>query len=998
MKPFRMNGCIMNHEPSANFEDNRKLFHGFEIGSVAFKWARGKASGQHQVESFRHEGDPKSIARRILYGGNRYNRDNVVVTGQAARSLLDFPYRAEAECLERALAACGLQPDLLLSLGGENFLLYTMKKGMVRNIVSTSKCAAGTGEFMVQQFQRMGLSLAEGISESRQGRLVRLSTRCSVYCKSDATHKLNKKECHPRDIARTLVYDLADRVVKMIDLTPWPRRTIVLSGGMVRNLPFVERVRERLEESDIIVIEESPCLEAYGAMLFAADNGSAKPSRRPPAKKQAVPKIAILPPLAKAGILVDYRVQPSAGREITADGRYFLGLDAGSTTTKAVLFNVDDGSVAASCYLRTHGNPVMATRQCLKALIKQTGKQRPRIVQAATTGSGRKITSVFLQNCLHFNEIMAHARAAVQEVPDVDTVFEIGGQDAKYISFQNGIPMDYAMNEGCSAGTGSFLEEAAGVDMGIDVKQISDMALNSHSPLAFGERCAAFINTDLRNALQQGAGREDVIGGLVYSIAKNYLSRIVGVRQIGEQLLFQGGVALNRSVAVALAILADRTIVVPRHPELMGCIGACLLARDRILEGNVEEISCDLHQLVAGSLKEKSAFRCTACENSCHIVNFEVHGETFPFGGSCSKYERIRRKQPPAHMGQNRIALRNALMFETFGPEEVVDPRGTVGIPLALSTYAFFPFYARLINRLGFNVVLSEPSIEGNAKTKGPICYPGELAHGAVDDLLQKKVDYIFMPHVIEGPGSVGNMHSYICSTTAIMPHILREAFVRVGQRLLSPQIAFTRELYPASVKQIEQMGRVLKISSDICTRAAGEAYDWFRQYQQRIWKETSAALAQYGKRPVVVLAGRPYIVCSAEANLALPGMVIQRGYHVVGSDMLPPLRSTANPRDVWYHTQQIMNAVAYARRHPNIYLVLVSCFSCIPDASMYHVIREALSGRVFCYLEIDSHTAHSGFETRVEAFLDIAEAAERKTANKNRSDPESISPKAIPG
>ena len=683
--------------------------------------------------------------------------------------------------------------------------------------------------------------------------------------------------------------------------------------------------------------------------------------------------------MSSAAPLVDYRVKPRVDQALESNGHYIMGLDAGSTTTKAVLFNMDDASVGASCYLRTHGNPVAATKQCLRNLIDQIDGRPVRIVQAATTGSGRKITSVYLNNCLNFNEIMAHARAAAHEVPDVDTLFEIGGQDAKYISFQKGIPMDYAMNEGCSAGTGSFLEEAASVDMGIEVERISALAQESHSPLAFGERCAAFINTDLRNALQQGAGRKNVVAGLVYSIARNYLSRIVGVRQIGERLLFQGGVALNRSVAQALAALADRRIVVPQHPELMGCVGACLLARDRILEKNAPKKVYDLDHLVSGEMRENGTFRCSACENECQIVHFEVHGKRLPFGGRCTKYERIRQKRDQALTGKNLMADGHRLMFETYGAVEVANPRGTVGIPLALSTFAFFPFYAKLLNTLGYKTVLSEPSPEGNAKTKGPICYPCELAHGAVHDLLQKKVDHIFMPHVIEGSGPSDSRHSYICSSTAIMPHIVREAFEDSGSKLLSPQIGFSQDLYRASIKQIVAMGRSLKISAKTCSQAARTAYDHFMQYQRNAWDQSAKALKQYRRQPTVIVTGRPYIICSTEANLALPSMITHRGYHVIGSNALPPCGPVASPRDVWFHTQQMMNAVRYARSNPNIYLVLVSCFSCIPDASMYHAIREALSGRVFCYLEIDSHTAHAGFETRVEAFLDIVEETVRR-------------------
>ena len=212
---------------------------------------------------------------------------------------------------------------------------------------------------------------------------------------------------------------------------------------------------------------------------------------------------------------------------------FVLGVDAGSTTTKAILLDRASGRIAARCYLRTHGNPVQATFECIADLERQIGGIPHRVVQAAVTGSGREIVSVYLDNCAVFNEILAHARAARALVPDVDTLFEIGGQDAKFVALQAGIPVDYSMNDGCSAGTGSFLEEAASSDMQVPVEQLGPLALGSTAPIAFGERCAAFIYSEVRSALQQGVPHADVLAGLVYAIVENYLSRVVGARQIG---------------------------------------------------------------------------------------------------------------------------------------------------------------------------------------------------------------------------------------------------------------------------------------------------------------------------------------------------------------------------------------------------------------------------------------------------------------------------------
>ena len=265
----------------------------------------------------------------------------------------------------------------------------------------------------------------------------------------------------------------------------------------------------------------------------------------------------------------------------------YLGIDAGSVTTKLAVLDKNDGLVN-HLYLLTQGKPIDTVQQGLKQIKQQLPKDID-ICGVATTGSARYLAGVIVGADLVKNEITSHAVAALQYNPQVQTIIEIGGQDSKFISFQGGIPIDYAMNEGCSAGTGSFLEESASVDMKIPVEKISSIAETSKNPIAFGERCAAFINSDLRNALQQGAKKEDVVAGLVYSIADNYISRIVGPRFLGETILFLGGVALNKAVGLALGARSKRKVVVPAHPELMGAIGSALMTLDLLREGSIQE-------------------------------------------------------------------------------------------------------------------------------------------------------------------------------------------------------------------------------------------------------------------------------------------------------------------------------------------------------------------------------------------------------------------------
>ncbi|MBW1710378.1 MAG: hypothetical protein JRG97_07965 [Deltaproteobacteria bacterium] len=961
-------------------KDSALNFDGLEIGAISVKYVRRIKDGETIAEAAQHGGNPREAVRKILDRYDAQSNSPIVVTGQAARLLLDLPYRTETECLEKALSFHGLKPDVLLSLGGETFSVYPMKDGMIKNIISTAKCAAGTGEFIVQQFQRMGLTLEEGIEASKNGQIIRLATRCSVHCKSDATHKLNKGECQPGDIARSLLYDLAKKVSEMVDMAGWPTRLIVISGGVARNSLFIENFKQFHQESKVMVLPESPYLEAFGASLYAAElpNTVTFPPRSQWIKVSDA-EFETLKPLKEAEPLLDYRVQHDVPQEIIEGAPYILGVDAGSTTTKAVLFNADDGSVGASCYLKTLGNPVLAVKKCLGELLKQAGQKSIKIIQIGTTGSAREMVSVYLDNCLAFNEILAHARAAAEDVPDVDTVFEIGGQDAKFISFLKGIPIDYAMNEGCSAGTGSFLEESASVDMGVAMEDISGLAERSLHPIAFGERCAAFINTDLRNALQQAASREDVIAGLVYSIAENYNSRIVGPRHVGENVLFLGGVALNKAVALAMAARTRRKIVVPPHPELMGAAGTALMARDLLREDSVAKENYDLEELIQGEMEVKETFRCKTCENNCQIQRIVIRGKVYPFGGLCSKYETMRHKGDQLKEGRDLVAFRNKIMFEEFGPQPVDNPRGRIGLPMALTTFELFPFYTKLINELGYDVVLSSPSKAGNAKATSAICYPCEVVHGAVYDLLEKEVDFILLPHTIELEVPEGGLHSYTCSSTTVIPDVIRAAFEKKAEKILSPHIALSEDLLSTTRQEIVRMGLKLGLNEDAAARAVEKALNHHRQFKETYLKRAKKELEDLKREPRVILAGRPYSTCSSEVNLALPRKITSKGYHVVPVDMLPPVNDASLKRNVWYFSQQISNAVAHVKNSPNSYLCLLSCFSCGPDASVYHLFRHELTGRTFCYLEIDSHTAHAGFETRVGAFLDIIEERRRK-------------------
>ena len=970
----------MNRAASGSDVWSGSVFEGWNIGAVSVKRVRLRENGAIEADVRRHGGDPAGTIRTMLDRGGRCP-DGAMVTGAQAVSFLALPYLPESICIEAALDHLGLRPDLVLSLGGEAFIVYCLADGTVRRVTSSNRCAAGSGEFLVQQFARMGMDIASGLAAARRGRRVALAARCSVHSKSDATHKLNKGECTPADIACSLIAGLAARVAALIVDTGWPHRRVLLAGGLAQSDQLVEELKALLPGAQFEVVPESVCLEAAGAAVAARKEGRRRPKPSDFSVKPAgCGRFPVRPPLGNFSDRV-VRIPDPGLVAPHPEMSLILGVDAGSTTTKAILLDPACGQIAAKCYLRTHGNPVQATFECIAELQRQLGGVAPRVVQAAVTGSGREIVSLYLDNCAVFNEILAHARAAREWVPEVDALFEIGGQDAKFVSLQAGIPVDYSMNDGCSAGTGSFLEEAAASDMQVPVEQLGPLALSSTRPVAFGERCAAFINSEVRSALQQGVGRADVLAGLVYAIVENYLARVVGTRQVGRKILLQGGVALNPAIAPAVASLTGATVTVPPHPELMGCEGAARMIRDLLSTGAVPAWDRSLASFGTVRMETKPPFTCPACANRCAVQRYALAGRTLAFGGLCSKWEMVRRPAALRHAeGRDLVALRQKLMFETFAPSAPAHPRGRIGLPLALTTYELYPLYAAFLTGLGYEVVLSRRG-RASRRTAAPMCYPAELMHAAVDDLLAQDVDFLFLPYMREFPACQENGRGYLCPVTQDMPGVIAAFFEKAAGRILSPEIGLAPALAGVTDQQVAGMGARLGVPAEVAKESWTAALARQAEFEQTYRAAIQGALAEV-RGPAVILVGRPYAAYAPEVNLSVPRKIASRGFTVIPGDALA-LPAPPNGHNIWHYTQKTMAAVECARRASDRYICNLSCFSCGPDAILHHRLRRELEGRPFCFLEVDSHTAHAGIETRVGAFLDIVEANRARPASK---------------
>lgn len=960
-------------------------FVGINIGALTVKVVAVRG-GERFARVTAHQGRPLQVLDELLAGPLFSNAAFFGVSGHLG-------HIPEVAAIQRALSESGGGFDAVVSLGGESFLVYLVTDGRIANVLSHNKCAAGSGEFFVQQIGRMGLTIDAAIRLSSDGKVVPLASRCSVHCKSDITHKLNRNEATPADILRTLHDSMAGKVVALLEKGQCELRRVLLVGGVTRNAAMLAALREKLPATEFSVLPESPWFEAWGSALLTRD----RPAFTSP-RIASQPLPVAQPPLGAAAGLVQVLVAPPW--QVAPDGPLVLGLDAGSTTTKAVLLDPATKSLVAAHYTRTRGDPVAAARAGLRALADVAGNRA--VGLACTTGSARELVGAYLGTSHVYNEISAHAAGATHFDADVDTIFEIGGQDSKYIQLRNGVPIDYAMNNACSAGTGSFLEESAQSDLGIGVTDIAGIALAAPAPVQFKATCAAFINSDIRIAQQQGQARENIVAGLVYAIAGNYLTKVKGQRPVGKKVFLQGGVALNRAVAHAFAQSTGRPVVIPPGPELLGALGVALLGLERA--GGATGAATDLRSLAEPEMRRTGRFTCKACRMYCSVDRFEVAGRRFPFGGRCSLYEsgwkqRARTARAPdlveqrarwlfgppspggeppklrsaerAHWGVGPACENaRALWHDALGRSapDAVAPGDRIGLPRALTTHSLFPLYSTFFARLGLEVVLSDVDGRGELKSHAGFCFPAQLAHGAVLDLSRRGVRLVFLPHVVRMPHANGCRDSYLCPITQAGPYFLAKAFPAI--RLLTPELDFTRG-YEASSALVEMAVSELGLDRERAGGAWVAAVSAQMRVESALGEMGQAALAAAvaAGRPAILLAGHSYNAFTPEASQSIGKKLSSMGVTVIPADCLAPVGQGPT---VWHFANQILNAVALVKRHPNLFLLSVSNFSCTIDAFTHSMLASELGGKPYLLIEIDAHTADAGVQTRLEAFLDI--------------------------
>jgi predicted CoA-substrate-specific enzyme activase len=986
---------------------------GIDIGSVSVNTAIVDLSG-HIVEHqyLRHLGRPLATAREalaaILDRIPASQIELIAVTGSGGRfvaDLLQATFVNEVVAQARSTAELYPQVRTVIEIGGEDSKLIFLQveegrpRATIADFAMNTICAAGTGSFLDQQAHRLGLTIEEFARLAlKSEHPPRLAGRCSVFAKSDMIH-LQQKATPSEDIVAGLCFAMARNFKSTVGAARTLIPPISFQGGVAANPGIIRAFEEvlELESGTLIVPEYFAAMGAIGAVLAARDQGAKgwagsleALDRRlgEDASRQHTTGLAPLswvPSEAKYGADAGTDDR-AAGERIPA----YLGVDVGSISTNVVVMD-EHKRVLAKRYLMTAGAPIVAVRQGLAEVGAEVGDQ-VEIRGACTTGSGRYLIGDFIGADLVKNEITAQARAAVEIDPSVDTIFEIGGQDSKYISLDRGAIIDFEMNKVCAAGTGSFLEEQA-EKLGISIKQeFGRLALAATAPANLGERCTVFMESELVRHQQSGVPTEDLVAGLSYSIVYNYLNRVVGGKRVGERIFFQGGVAANVGVAGAFASVTGKQITVPEHHEVTGAIGCALLARENDAGTGSRFKGFDLSR----RQYEVTSFECHDCPNRCEVNRVTVEGERPRFYGSrCEKYD-VERKKGKGEALPDLFLERENLLLHSY--EAPTPPAGAprIGIPRAALFHDLFPLWQAFFGELGCEVVLSDPTTKrvihrGVEQSVVETCFPMKVALGHVLDLADRDVDYLFLPSVINLPRDDARISdSFVCPYIQSLTYAVRSVvdLKQRGVKTLEPAV-YLQLGRPHLIEVMSKVGRRLHKKKSEVTRAVDAGLAALARFQQAMRSRGAEVLADLPPDvPIAVLVSRAYNGCDSGANLEIPRKLRDMGVLTMPMDFMALDAvdlSNAWGNMYWRYGQKILAAAEIIAEHPRLTAIYLTNFGCGPDSFLTQFFRERMGEKPYLQIEVDEHSADAGIITRCEAFLDSLESARGREAKPGR-------------
>lgn len=888
------------------------------------------------------------------------------------------------------------QVRTIIELGGQDSKFLSVRwdeasgQMVLADFAMNALCAAGTGSFLDQQAERLGISIDQDFARIalESTNPARIAGRCTVFAKSDMIHQ--QQQGTPLcDILAGLCLALARNFRSVIARGKPFTPPILFQGGVSHNGAVARAFEEvlGLGRGQLLIPELPDHMAALGTAYVAMDEARAgrlyefhgfgaleESVRSGEHDDRTLPMLPARPPR-----------RPPATAYLPAPGEdplpVYVGVDVGSISTNVVLID-DQNRVVARRYLPTAGRPIEAARQGLQEVGEVVG-DRVRAVAVGATGSGRHLTGHYVGADVVRNEITAQARAAAALDPDVDTVLEIGGQDSKFIRLQNGAVVDFAMNNACAAGTGSFLEEQAD-RLKISIQgDFARLGLSAPTPACLGERCTVFMESDLVHHQQRGVAIPDLTAGLAYSIAENYLNRVVNPRPMGKRIFFQGGVAGNDAVAAAFEAILGREVRVPPQHDVTGAIGAAILAREEAARH--PELPTRFRGFDARDRRyESETFVCKACPNLCEVKRIVVEDEPPIFyGARCDKFEEagrgpgsLEREIPDLFAERAELVLGG---YQDPGPR--TSDRLRVGIPRSLVFHELFPFWRAFFEALDMDVVLSEetnPPVVAMTQqySAADTCFPVRLVFGHVLDLVKRDVDFVFLPSIVDREDAMpGQSHNHYCPLIAASPHMVTAHIdiESMGPRVLKVPFHMGRpKAWPRETRALaRQLGVPARRALD-AARAGWAALEGFKSALRERGEEILARLDR--TRPAAVLVGRVYNTCDAGVCQDLPRKLRRLGVLPIPMDYLPvaDIDLTDAHQDMyWRSGQRILGAGKVIRGDDRLQAIYLTNFACGPDSFVISYFRRVMGEKPFLELEVDDHTAEAGIVTRCEAFFD---------------------------
>jgi predicted CoA-substrate-specific enzyme activase len=998
-----------------------QLLHaGLDIGSTTVKAVILDEEDRMIFSRYmRHFADIKTTAKKIVddIRKNFLGTDfTISVAGSGALDLargMDVPFTQEQIACSRSIGRFLPGVDVSIELGGEDAkLTFFDSSGADQRMNET--CAGGTGAFLDQMAALLGIDV-NGLNELAKNyqTIYPIASRCGVFAKTDVQALLNDGASRA-DIAASIFQAIVDQTISGLACGRRIKGKVAFLGGP---LYFMPELRKRFAETlkltpDECIVPENPHLFVAIGAAISAKGGSAmnmddigeRAHRYFVSQHTAV--TSALPPLFKdEAEREEFRKRHALGRVKRAElkdyrGGAYLGIDVGSTTTKAVLAG-SDGQLLYSRYVLGAGKPVTTVREILSEIYSLL-PDGVTINSSAVTGYGEKLIQTAYGVDIGEVETVAHSRAAEFFLPGVDFVIDIGGQDMKCLGISGGVIDKVFLNEACSSGCGSFLQSfAESLHMG--VADFAKEAERSQSPVDLGSRCTVFMNSRVRQAQKDGASISDISAGLVYSIVRNALYKVLKIKnadELGKNIVVQGGTFKNDALLRAFELLTGRNVVRPDIPELMGAFGAALLARDR-WNGRVGSL------VSADKLKDFSAeantFRCRGCGNACILTRTKFSdGRSYISGNRCAKGGggAVKKDLPPNVYAQKYRRLFG--YYEPLAADAAV--RGTVGIPRVLNMYEDYPFWFTFFTKLGFRVELSSERPDKNfgidTIPSQTVCYPAKLVHRHIVDLLVRGVKRIFYPTLMtEKKEFADAKKNFNCPVVIGYPDVARlniDGLREPGVTFMHPDVNI--ESAGQIVYAMEEALEDFHVSRKELREAAEEAQAAQKKFRDDVAEMGRAALDYMTEHGTVgiILAGHPYHL-DPEVNHGIPELINEYGVTLFTEDSVCGMGSMGKDGvgvlDQWvFHSRLYRAAMAAATdpRFKNTELVQIDSFGCGLDAISSGQTAELLEryGKLYTMIKVDEGSNNGAVRIRVRSLLAAINAGKSRRAAKDEKTP----------